>query len=53
MTELHDDGIVARSELDTAEAEYRVAEARHNEALEEVRSRAALVDERRTQLRIA
>ena len=53
MTELHADGIVARSELDTAEAEYRVAEARYNEAMEEVRSRAALVDERRTQLRIA
>lgn len=53
MSELHHDGIVARSELDTAEADYRVAEARYNEALEEVRGRAALVAERRTQLRIA
>jgi RND family efflux transporter MFP subunit len=53
MVELHRDGIVAKSELDTAEADYRVAEARYNEALEEVRSRAALVAERRTQLRIA
>jgi RND family efflux transporter MFP subunit len=53
MSELHRDGIVARSELDTAEADYRVAEARYNEALEEVRGRAALVAERRTQLRIA
>ena len=53
MTELHRDGIVAKSELDTAEADYRVAEARYNEALEEVRSRAALVAERRTQVHIA
>lgn len=53
MAELHRDGIVAKSELDTAEADYRVAEARYNEALEEVRSRAALVAERRTQLHIA
>lgn len=53
LVELHDDGIVARSELDSAEADYRVAEARYNEALEEVRSRVALVAERQTQLRIA
>jgi RND family efflux transporter MFP subunit len=53
MTELHRDGIVARSELDTAEADYRVAEARYNEALEEVRTRVALLAERETQLRIA
>ncbi|HEY8514744.1 MAG TPA: efflux RND transporter periplasmic adaptor subunit [Candidatus Binatia bacterium] len=53
MRKLHEDGIVARSELDTAEADYRVAEARYNEAVEEVRSRIALVAERKTQLRIA
>lgn len=53
MRKLHDDGIVARSELDTAEADFRVADARYHEAIEEVRSRAALVAERRTQLRIA
>jgi len=53
LVELHNDGIVAKSELDIAEADYRVAEARYNEALEEVRSRAALVAERQTQLRIA
>ncbi|MEW6273298.1 MAG: efflux RND transporter periplasmic adaptor subunit [Thermodesulfobacteriota bacterium] len=53
LRKLHADGIVARSELDTAEADFRVAEARHHEAVEEVRSRSALVAERRTQLRIA
>jgi RND family efflux transporter MFP subunit len=50
---LHRDGILARAEMDTAEADFRVAEARYQEALEEVRNRRALVAERRTQLRIA
>jgi RND family efflux transporter MFP subunit len=53
LVSLHKDGILARSELDAAEADRRVAEARYHEALEEVRSRIALVAERRTQLRIA
>jgi RND family efflux transporter MFP subunit len=53
LVSLHKDGILARSELDAAEADRRVADARYNEALEEVRSRIALVAERRTQLRIA
>ncbi len=53
MRKLHEDGIVARSELDTAGADFRVADARYHEALEEVRSRVALVAERRTELRIA
>jgi multidrug resistance efflux pump len=50
---LHREGILARAELDAAEAEFRVAEARYQEALEEVHNRAALLAERRTQLRIA
>jgi multidrug efflux pump subunit AcrA (membrane-fusion protein) len=53
LRRLHADGIVARSELDAAEADFRVAEARWHEAVEEVRSRVALVAERKTQLRIA
>lgn len=53
LVSLHKDGILARSELDAAQADRAVAEARYHEALEEVRSRIALVAERRTQLRIA
>lgn len=53
LAALHRDGILARSELDAAEADRHVAEARYHEAMEEVRSRVALVAERRTQLRIA
>ena len=52
MTELHHDGIVAKSELDTAEADYRVAEARYNEA-QEVRRSCSTGRGRRTQLHIA
>jgi RND family efflux transporter MFP subunit len=49
---LHREGILARAELDVAEADFRVAEARYVEAVEEVRNRQALVAERRTELRI-
>ena len=47
LTSLHHDGILSKAELDQADADYRVAEARLQEALEEVRSRTALVAERR------
>jgi RND family efflux transporter MFP subunit len=50
---LHRDGILASAARETAEADFRVAEARYQEALEEVRNRQAVVAERRTQLRIA
>jgi len=53
LTSLHDDGILSKSELDQADADFRVAEARVQEAFEEVRSRQALVAERRAALRLA
>ena len=45
--------ILSRAELERADADWRVAEARLQEAFEEVRSRIALVAERRTQLALA
>lgn len=50
---LQKDGILSRAELDQADADWRVAEARYQEALEEVRNRQALLAERRTQLALA
>jgi multidrug efflux pump subunit AcrA (membrane-fusion protein) len=44
---LNSDGILSKAELDQAEADFRVAEARYQEQLEEARSRRALVAERR------
>ena len=53
LASLQRDGILSRSELDQADADYRVAEARLQEALEEVRNREALVAERRAALQLA
>jgi RND family efflux transporter MFP subunit len=53
LTSLHRDGILSKAELDQADADLRVADARVQEALEEVRSRQALVAERRAALRLA
>jgi RND family efflux transporter MFP subunit len=53
LADLWKDGILSRAELDAAEADYRVAEARAQESIEEVGNRRAVVAERRTQLSIA
>jgi RND family efflux transporter MFP subunit len=53
LAALHRDGILSKAELDQADAEFRVAEARYQESLEEVRSRLALVAERRAALQLA
>jgi RND family efflux transporter MFP subunit len=47
------DGILSRAELDQAEADFRVAEARAQESIEEVANRKAVLAERKTELRIA
>ncbi len=46
-------GIAARADLDAAEAALQVADSRHQDALEEVRNRQALLDQRRTELELA
>jgi RND family efflux transporter MFP subunit len=53
MTTLHGEGILAKAELDQVDADYRVAEARLQEAFEEVRNRQAIVAERRAALGLA
>jgi RND family efflux transporter MFP subunit len=50
---LFDQGIVARSQLDSAEASYKVALSRYEDAIEEVRNRQALVAQRRSELALA
>jgi RND family efflux transporter MFP subunit len=46
-------GLAPRAELDSAEAAYTVAESRYQDALEEVRSRQALLSQRRSELELA
>jgi RND family efflux transporter MFP subunit len=53
LAALHRDGILSKAELDKADADFRVAEARYQESLEEVRSRRALVAERRAAVQLA
>jgi RND family efflux transporter MFP subunit len=53
LTGLWKDGILSRAELDQAEADFRVAEARAQESIEEVANRKAVLAERKTELRIA
>lgn len=53
MQSLSEQGLVPRSQLDDEVAAYRVAEARYQDALEEVRNRQALLYQRRIELEIA
>jgi RND family efflux transporter MFP subunit len=46
-------GIVARSEFDSVDANYKVAVSRYQDAIEEIRNRQALVAQRRSELAIA
>ena len=53
MSTLFEQGIVARSQLDSADASYKVAVSRHEDAVEEVRNRQALLAQRRSELALA
>jgi RND family efflux transporter MFP subunit len=46
-------GISARADLETAEAQLQIAEGRHQDALEEVRNRQAVLAQRRSELALA
>jgi RND family efflux transporter MFP subunit len=46
-------GVLAKAELDSAEAEHKVALSRYQDAVEEIRNRQALVVQRRSELEIA
>ncbi|HVG20064.1 MAG TPA: efflux RND transporter periplasmic adaptor subunit [Blastocatellia bacterium] len=50
---LFNQGVIARAQLDAAEAEYKVALSRYQDAIEEIRNRQALVVQRRSEFEIA
>ena len=50
---LMEQDLIARAQLDTAEANLTVAEGRYHDALEEVRNRQALLSQRRSELELA
>lgn len=50
---LFEQGVIARAQLDTAEASYKVALARLDDAREEINNRLAILAQRRSELDIA
>jgi RND family efflux transporter MFP subunit len=46
-------GISPKAALDSADASFKVAESRYQDALEEVRNRQAILEQRRTELELA
>ena len=50
---LVEQGVVARSDFDSADATYKVALSRYQDAIEEIRNRQALLAQRRTELSLA
>ena len=51
--QLQKSGVIAKSELDTVESQYRVADARYQDAIEEVRNRQAVLLQRRSEVAFA
>jgi RND family efflux transporter MFP subunit len=50
---LVEQGVVARSDFDAADASYKVALSRYQDAIEEIRNRQALMAQRRSELSLA
>jgi len=50
---LVEQGIVAKADFDSADATYKVAQSRYQDALEEIRNRQALLAQRRSELALA
>jgi RND family efflux transporter MFP subunit len=50
---LVEQGVVARSDFDSADATYKVALSRYQDAIEEIRNRQALLAQRRSELSLA
>ena len=50
---LVEQGVVARSDYDSADATYKVALSRYQDAIEEIRNRQALLAQRRSELSLA
>jgi RND family efflux transporter MFP subunit len=53
VASLVESGVVARAEYESADAAFKVAQARYQDAVEEIRNRQALLAQRRTELSLA
>jgi RND family efflux transporter MFP subunit len=53
VASLIESGVVARAEYESADAAFKVAQAKYQDAVEEIRNRQALLAQRRTELSLA
>ncbi len=53
VASLVESGVVARAEFEAADAAFKVAQAKYQDAVEEIRNRQALLAQRRTELSLA
>jgi RND family efflux transporter MFP subunit len=53
VASLVESGVVARAEYEAADAAFKVAQAKYQDAVEEIRNRQALLSQRRTELSLA
>ncbi|HWS85952.1 MAG TPA: efflux RND transporter periplasmic adaptor subunit [Pyrinomonadaceae bacterium] len=53
IASLVESGVVARAEYESADAAFKVAQGRYQDAVEEIRNRQALLAQRRTELSLA
>jgi len=53
VASLIESGVVARAEYESADAAFKVAQAKYQDAVEEIRNRQALLSQRRTELSLA
>jgi RND family efflux transporter MFP subunit len=53
MRQLSQQGVIAKSQLDAAEADYKVAQGKYQDAQEEIRNRQAVLLQRRSEVDIA
>lgn len=51
--QLVEQGVVAKADFDAADASYKVAQSRYQDAIEEIRNRQALLAQRRSELALA
>ena len=51
--QMFDQKLISKADFDTADANFRIADGRHQDAIEEIRNRQAALSQRKTELQLA
>lgn len=51
--QMYDQKLISKADFDTADANFRIADGRHQDAIEEIRNRQATLSQRKTELQLA